>query len=111
MTSKFMVLSSLRGRKIGLKMLQASYKQFLQDGIKFDFIDCEPYMKPFYQKLGYQSTDIIDHPEYGRSIVLMLDILNLKHLETIKSPFQDICKNFLKSQSENSNVSETTIVI
>ncbi|MDJ0517388.1 MAG: hypothetical protein F6K22_35400 [Okeania sp. SIO2F4] len=40
-TGRFMVQSNFRGNGIGLKIIQALYKQQLLDGIKFDFIDAE----------------------------------------------------------------------
>ncbi len=56
--TKFMIQRHLRGSRIALSIMQSYYYQLLRDQIKFDFIDCEPHMIPFFQKLGYQTIDM-----------------------------------------------------
>ena len=85
--TKFMIQKHLRGSRIAFGIMQAHYNQMLLDKIRFDFIDCEPHMIPFFQKLGYQTIDMINHPEYGSGMAMMLDVFNLKHLQRVKSPF------------------------
>ncbi|MBD2546047.1 GNAT family N-acetyltransferase [Planktothricoides raciborskii] len=85
--TKFMVIKNLRRTGIGFSLMQFHYNQLLLDQIKFDFIDCEPHMIPFFQKLGYQTIDMINHPEYGSGMAMILDVFNLKHLQRVKSPF------------------------
>ncbi len=50
-TGRFMVQNYLRGTLIGLRIIQALYKQQLLDVIKFDFVDGEGYLVPFFEKL------------------------------------------------------------
>jgi len=94
--TKFMVLHHLRGSRIALSILQTYYNQLLLDQIKFDFMDCEPQMIPFFQKLGYQPIDMINHPEYGSGLAMMLDVFNFQHLEQVKSPFFRLAIKFLE---------------
>ncbi|BAY29808.1 hypothetical protein NIES2107_16520 [Nostoc carneum NIES-2107] len=94
--TKFMIIHHLRGSRITLGILQAYYNQLLLDQIKFDFIDCEPHMIPFFQKLGYQPIDMINHPEYGSGLAMMLDVFNFQHLEQVKSPFLRLAIKFLE---------------
>ncbi|MEG4453282.1 GNAT family N-acetyltransferase [Microcoleus sp. N9_A1] len=96
--TKFMVDKNLRKKGIGFTLMQAHYNQMLIDRIKFDFIDCEPHMIPFFQKLGYQLIDMINHPEYGSGMAMMLDVFNLKHLERVNSPFMRLHRNFVESK-------------
>jgi hypothetical protein len=96
--TKFMIQRHLRGSRIALSIMQSYYYQLLQDKIKFDFIDCEPHMIPFFQRLGYQPIDMINHPEYGSGLALMLDVFNLEHLQRVKSPFQRLYRNFWESK-------------
>jgi hypothetical protein len=96
--TKFMIQKHLRGSRIAVSIMQAYYCQLLQDQIKFDFIDCEPHMIAFFQRLGYQPIDMINHPEYGSGLAMMLDVFNLQHLERVKSPFQRLYRNFLESK-------------
>lgn len=68
--------------------MQGLYKQHLLDQIKFDFVDAEAYLVPFFEKLGYQTISTIDYSIYESSTLIVLDILNIEHLEKVKSPFQ-----------------------
>ncbi|NEO58199.1 MAG: hypothetical protein F6K54_37195 [Okeania sp. SIO3B5] len=95
---RFMLKSYLRGTLIGLRIMQAYYKQLLLDGIKFDFIDAEIYLVPFFEKLGYQIIGKIDYSIYESSTVMLLNILNIEHLEKVKSPFQRLYINLLESK-------------
>ena len=94
-TGRFMVQSNFRKNGIGLRMIQALYKQQLLDGIKFDFVDAEAYLVPFFEKLGYQTIGKIDYSIYESSTVMVLDILNIEHLQKVKSPFQSLYRSLL----------------
>ena len=74
-------------------------KQLL-DGIKFNFIDCETHNIPFFQKIGYQLIGNFDYQVYGSGNLMVLDLLNLKHLEKVNSPYQHLFRNFLESKLE-----------
>ena len=74
-----MVQSNFRGKGIGLKIMEGLYKQQLLDEIKFDFIDAEGYLVPFFRKLGYQTIGKIDYQIYESSTLMVLDILNIEY--------------------------------
>lgn len=94
-STKLMTKTHLRGSTMALRIMQANYNQLLLDQIKFDFIDCEPHMIAFFQRLGYQPIDMIIHPEYGSGLAMMLDVFNFQHLERVKSPFLRLQRIFL----------------
>ncbi|MDJ0553444.1 MAG: hypothetical protein QNJ68_03205 [Microcoleaceae cyanobacterium MO_207.B10] len=98
-SGRFIVKGYLRGNLIGLRIVQACYKQVLLDGIKFDFIDALPCLVPFFEKLGYQTIGKINYSTYEIRILMVLDILNIEHLEKVKSPFQLVYRNWLKSKN------------
>ncbi|MEB3341790.1 GNAT family N-acetyltransferase [Okeania sp.] len=60
-TGRLMVQSNFRGKGIGLRIMEGLYKQQLLDEIKFDFIDAEAYLVPFFRKLSYQTIGKIDY--------------------------------------------------
>ncbi|NES02362.1 MAG: hypothetical protein F6K22_05630 [Okeania sp. SIO2F4] len=95
---RFMLKSYLRGTLIGLRIMQAYYKQLLLDGIKFDFIDAEAYLVPFFEKLGYKTISKIDYSIYESSVVMVLDTVNIEHLEKVKLPFRGLYRNLLESK-------------
>ncbi|NES78095.1 MULTISPECIES: hypothetical protein [Okeania] len=94
---RFMVKSYLRGTLIALKIVQAHYKQLLLDEIKFNLIDNLAYLVPFFEKLGYQTIGTIDSSFYESRVLMVLDIVNIEHLEKIKSP---LYRNLLESKKE-----------
>ncbi len=98
-SSRLLVKDSLRRSLIWLRIVQASYKQVLLDGIKFDFIDALPDIVPYYERLGYQTIGTIDHSIYESGILMVFDLLNLEHLEKVKSPLQRVYRNWLKSKN------------
>ena len=79
-SGRFLAQKTLRGQGIGLALLRESYKQQLRDGIKFNFIDAEAYLVPFFKKLGYQAIGSIDYPMYPSSQLMVLDLQKLKQL-------------------------------
>ncbi|OZH52764.1 hypothetical protein AFK68_22225 [Hydrocoleum sp. CS-953] len=95
----FMVKGYVRGKLIALRIAQAYYKKLLLDEIKFDFIDALPYLVPFFEKLGYQTIGKINYSIYDIRILMVLNILNIPHLEKVKSPLQRVYRNWLKSQN------------
>ena len=97
-SGRLMVQYHLRGSILGLRLMQACYKQRLLDGIKFDFIDCETHNLPFFQKFGYQLIGSFDYQVYGGGNLMVLDLLNFKHLENVKSPYKRLYRNFLESK-------------
>ena len=73
-----MVQKTFRGSPLILQLVQAVYKQLLIENIKFDFMDCEPNMVNFYQRLGYQNMGQIKHPEFGLGNLMRFDISKLR---------------------------------
>jgi len=78
--ARLMVQNHWRGSGIGLKLMQACYKQQLIDGIKLNFIDCENHMISFFQNLGYKLIETFDYQVYGTGNLMMLDVLKFKQL-------------------------------
>ena len=68
------VKKEFRGSPIILDLARIFYEQLLLEGIKYDFLDCETYMLPFYSRLGYKNMGEITHPEFGKGYLMMLDI-------------------------------------
>jgi predicted GNAT family N-acyltransferase len=93
-SGKLMVLKEFRGNQIAIHLIKENYRQMLIEGIKFDFSECDSSLVSYYNKLGYKSIGTLNHPEYGEGTILMLDVLDLEHLERVGSPFKEICKSF-----------------
>ncbi len=59
----------------------------------------EPLLRLF-EKFGYETQFIKEHPDYGLVHVMKLDVLDLCKLERVKSPFVNLCKAYLAENAE-----------
>jgi predicted GNAT family N-acyltransferase len=95
---KLIVQKEFRGQQIAIKLIKSLYQYLLQEGIKFDFSECDAELVSYYNKLGYQSVGTLYHPEYGEGSVIMLDVFNWEYLERVNSPLKDIGKTLISGQ-------------
>jgi predicted GNAT family N-acyltransferase len=86
--TKLMTAPRYRNSTLGLRLVKSSFAKGTGDGGRFDFIDCNSHLKPFFERVGYrQLRDDIVHPEYGRVHPMVLVTHDLKHLANVGSPF------------------------
>ncbi|HEY7884476.1 MAG TPA: hypothetical protein VIC08_05955, partial [Cellvibrionaceae bacterium] len=52
-STKLIVHKDYRKSPVAFKLALATYIKGLKDGIKYNFVDCEPGMIGFFRKLGY----------------------------------------------------------
>jgi hypothetical protein len=91
-TTKLMVAPERRSSTVAARLAMAAYRDGLNSGILFDFIDCNPHMEAIFHRLGYQCfTGRIEHPEFGDALPLVLLLTDVDHLERVGSPFARIC--------------------
>lgn len=88
MITKFMVAAPVRKSSLALRLCESAFEWGYRQGSRFDFIDCNPGLRPFFQRLGYRQIqpDVI-HPEYGQVHPLVLSIADREHLAGVGSPF------------------------
>jgi hypothetical protein len=94
-TTKLMVALSYRRSSLAFQLAMACYKNGLELGTCFDFIDCNPPLLGFFTHLGYwQTASSVRHAEYGDVIPLVLAMHDVQHLEKVGSPFARIGYQF-----------------
>ncbi len=99
-TTKLIVRRDFRSKSAAFRLALATYIQALKDGIKYDFVDCDLEMVPFFVRLGYNvHIESMLHPEFGHGAVLVLELQNIEHLEECNSPF---AKHYHKIMHEES---------
>jgi hypothetical protein len=92
-TTKLMISPHFRGSSLALSLATVCYARGLDLGTCFDFIDCNPPLVAFFERLGYRQTvGPIDHPEYGTVVPLVLVMHDIDHLTTVGSPFASIAR-------------------
>jgi GNAT superfamily N-acetyltransferase len=85
--TRLMVAPHVRNTGLGLSLGLASYAYGAPLGIKWNFIDCNDHLLPFYLGLGYIAhAPKAEHPEYGLVNRLRLNALDMKHFVEIRSP-------------------------
>lgn len=86
-STKLIVHKNYRKGPVVFKLVVATYVKGLRDGIKYNFIDCEPNLVQFYSRLGYiVHLPEIHHPEFGPGVVMVLELENEAVLKKSKSP-------------------------
>jgi GNAT superfamily N-acetyltransferase len=99
-TTKLMVAPPFRRSPLALRLAQACYDVGIASGISFNFIDCSPRMRRFFDQLGFRQVSAdFEHPEYGLVTPLVLALRDDEYLERIRSPLQ-----FVKGQSGHRSV-------
>lgn len=86
-TTKLMVAPEYRRSTLGVRLAQACYRVGIEAGVSFNFIDCSPAVRSFFDQLGYrQLVPDVEHPEYGRVSPLVLALRDLEYLRRVGSP-------------------------
>lgn len=94
-TTKLMVSPHFRGTSLALSLAMSCYTRGLELGTCFDFIDCNPPLVGFFERLGYrQMVAPVEHPEFGTVVPLVLVIHDVDHLTKAGSPFANIARRF-----------------
>ncbi len=88
LNTRLMVAPQLRQTRLGLSLAIASYHYAAPRGIKWNFIDCNDHLLPFFLRLGYvPHVPPGEHADYGLVNRLRLNLRDLDHLTKMKSPF------------------------
>ena len=87
-TTKLMVDPRFRRTRLAMLMARRGYELLLEDGVDYDYIDCNDHLVPFFTRLGYlPHLGRIEHPDYGTVNSMVISLRDRKHLQTVRSPF------------------------
>lgn len=87
-TTKLMVAPRFRRTPLALQLAQACYDMGMAAGVAFNFIDCNPPLRPFFARLGFrQLLADFEHPDYGVVSPLVLALHDIDYLRRIRTPF------------------------
>lgn len=87
MTTKLMVLPSLRGTRLPTRLLRAFAGDGAAQGIVVDLMDCNDHLVAYFERYGYVSyMDWANHEEYGRVRPMFVATDTIRYLRSIKSP-------------------------
>lgn len=98
-TTKFMVKSEYRKGTLAVRLVASGYANALKAGIRYNFIDVNPHLINFFMRLGYRFHKDAHHPEYGDVTIMVFDLEDINHLESIESPLRKEYYSFMKNYS------------
>lgn len=115
-TTRLMVAPKYRGTSLAMRLCLAMYVDALDRGIASGFIDCNDYLVEAFEMVGYRLHQAnAYHPEYGDVTIMRLQLNDLEHLESVRSPFRRACRKYLLENDQprmprsvrNADISET----
>lgn len=84
---RYVVKDEFRNSVIPFRVILYSYLLGLNEGVSYNFLDCEPGLKPFFIRLGYEYKKEIFYPDGSPGCLMCLPMQNEEHLVNKKSPF------------------------
>ncbi|MFO1078347.1 MAG: hypothetical protein U1E73_11555 [Planctomycetota bacterium] len=96
--SKLVVAQRARGTLLGMQMLRAATVTLIERGVHHAWLDCNDHLLPLYTACGFRTIRRADHPLFGTVTVMRLDLLDLEHLASIRSPLLRVVRGALREQ-------------
>lgn len=98
-TTRLMVAPQLRHTRLPLMLACECYRVGLDNGVHWNFIDCNEHLVGFFTRMGYiQHLPRAWHEEYGHVSCMRLNLLDTAHLAKINSPFLTLLHQRLSRQ-------------
>jgi GNAT superfamily N-acetyltransferase len=76
LSTRLMVDPTWRGGNLAVRLSTEAYRLAKQNGVDWNFIDCNDHLVGYFQKLGYVFTHRAVHEEYGTVNAMLLDLKN-----------------------------------
>ncbi len=95
LSTRLMVAQQFRGGTLSALVTSRMFQFLLQQNIAVDFACCKAALLGFFQKLGYlpYSAPTL-HPDSGEVIPIRLNLLDIDHLELVRSPLRKVYRSF-----------------
>ncbi|MDD0852873.1 hypothetical protein HBN50_07190 [Halobacteriovorax sp. GB3] len=100
-TSKIITDKKSRVLSTTLKLMNEVYRYSLHEKITHSLLDCNDPILSFFSKYGFVKTRDANHPEFGNIHIMLLENFNERYLQSIRSPFFKILKEYQDIQSIN----------
>lgn len=102
MSSRLMVDPDYRRTMVPMQLAINCYKLALDEGSRFDFMDCNDHLIGYFKKLGFRQLFArFTHPEYGKVTPMVLAGWDSGHLDCVRSPLR---KHLPRSQVPDPSV-------
>ena len=106
LSDRLAVLPAYRNSRATYSLVTQIYRQALLEGSQIALMECEDYLLPFYEHMGFKMFRQVIH-SYGLRNQLFINPWNAKHLAQVRSPFlgeynryQEEVNHFLLAQNQ-----------
>jgi GNAT superfamily N-acetyltransferase len=106
LTDRLAVLPAFRNSRAAYQLVTQIYKQALLEGSHLALMECEDYLLPFYEHMGFRAFRQVVH-SYGLRNQLYINPWNANHLAKVRSPFlgeynryQEEMNRFIMAQNQ-----------
>lgn len=92
-TTRLMLAPEYRRGALAVRLALASFSIGMERGTRWNFIDCNPHLVKFFERLGWiEHLPPGDHPEYGRVHRMRLDLQDQERFDALASPFAAVLR-------------------
>ena len=96
--TRLMVDPKYRTSRVTHKILLEVYKVGVYRDIKHTFVDCNDHLVRFFKRWGFKFYGKKSHDEYGEVNLARLDMCDLEHLKSVRSPLSSLCVEYFENQ-------------
>jgi hypothetical protein len=82
-TTRFIVARHCRRSRAAVQLGMAAFRIGRAAGIQVDYMDCNDWLLPFFERLGYRRLKVIEHPLYGQVNLMRLKVREARVLNTL----------------------------
>lgn len=87
-STRLMLAPQFRGSSIAVRLCAEAFRVGLEQGIRWNFIDCNEHLIQFFKRLGFREyRPMVQHDEYGEVMPLVLKLHDQAHFDELGSPF------------------------
>lgn len=94
LTDRLLILPKFRKSKAVLYLVNEIYRQALLQSTNLALMECEDHLLKFYKRMGFKAYRYVNY-EYGGRYQLYINPWDFGHLETVRSPFVSVYKQFM----------------
>jgi hypothetical protein len=94
LTDRLLILPEFRQSRAVLYLVNEIYRQALLQSTHLALMECEDHLLKFYKRMGFRAYRYVNY-DYGGRYQLFINPWDINHLETVRSPFVNVFKQFM----------------
>lgn len=94
LTDRLLIMPEFRQSRAVLHLVNEIYRQALLESTHLALMECEDHLLKFYKRMGFRPYRYVQY-EYGGRYQLFINPWDINHLETVRSPFVTVYRQFM----------------